>query len=362
MSAAFKPGLEPEEAHISRKAQLLQPVALGVAVILGIGCMLTLSTLNNIGFAVWLLVAALISVGGWWLARQRQVVLGTLLVILAFSSTNIYVIVTSEDAGLATLVTLPFMLLQIAIAALLLDSGSVLLMTAIAVLLMPAILLLPTTQNTSAAIPVGILAFLALGGVTWLTTRQFERTLHASTERSNQLTQSEAVLQEQTEQLRQQSLTAEAKQQEAVRALNQLQTTIHERDELARSLQEATLPLLPVHQHVLVMPLIGTVDSSRAALLNEAMLHGIEQQRARAVIIDVTGVPIVDTQVAGAILRAAEAARLLGSHTILVGIRPEVAQTIVGLGVDLSNLTVRSDLESGIKVAMRMIDQRAYTS
>jgi anti-anti-sigma factor len=101
------------------------------------------------------------------------------------------------------------------------------------------------------------------------------------------------------------------------------------------------------------MPLVGGIDSARAALLMDSLLGAIERQRARTVILDVTGVPLVDTHVAQVLLRAAAAARLLGAEPVLVGLRPELAQTIVGLGVDLSGLTTQADLQSGVRYAMR---------
>jgi rsbT co-antagonist protein RsbR len=101
------------------------------------------------------------------------------------------------------------------------------------------------------------------------------------------------------------------------------------------------------------MPLVGAVSSARASLLIKSLLFAIEQHRADFVIIDVTGVPIIDTQVAKALLQAADAARLLGTRTILAGLRPELAQTIVGLGLDLTGLSAQADLHSGVEYAMR---------
>ena len=111
--------------------------------------------------------------------------------------------------------------------------------------------------------------------------------------------------------------------------------------------------MLPVLEGILVMPLVGAITGERANLLISSLLHAIEQHRADFVIMDVTGVPIVDTQVAKALLQAADAARLLGTQTILAGLRPELAQTIVGLGLDLSALVAQADLRSGVVYAMR---------
>jgi rsbT co-antagonist protein RsbR len=119
-------------------------------------------------------------------------------------------------------------------------------------------------------------------------------------------------------------------------------------------LAELSTPLIPLTQAVVVMPLIGSIDSRRAQQVLETLLHGITERHARIAILDITGVPIVDTHVAGALIRAAQAAQLLGAQVVLTGIRPEVAQTLVGMGTELQGITTRSDLQSGIAFATRV--------
>jgi anti-anti-sigma factor len=116
-------------------------------------------------------------------------------------------------------------------------------------------------------------------------------------------------------------------------------------------LAELSTPLIPITQSVVVMPLIGSIDSRRAQQVLDSLLHGITERRARIAILDITGVPIVDTHVAGALIRAAQAAQLLGAQVVLTGIRPEVAQTLVGMGTELHGIVTRSDLQSGIAFA-----------
>jgi PAS domain S-box-containing protein len=119
-------------------------------------------------------------------------------------------------------------------------------------------------------------------------------------------------------------------------------------------LAELSTPLIPLTQAVVVMPLIGAIDSRRAQQVLDTLLHGITERRARIAILDITGVPIVDTHVAGALIRAAQAAQLLGAQVVLTGIRPEVAQTLVGMGTELHGIITRSDLQSGIAFATRV--------
>lgn len=119
------------------------------------------------------------------------------------------------------------------------------------------------------------------------------------------------------------------------------------------TLSELSTPLLNISDNVVVLPLIGAVDSRRAQQIMEALLIGISRSGAQYAILDITGVPVVDTQVANVLIQATQAVRLLGSRVILTGIRPEVAQTLVGLGIDLTGIITRSTLQAGIQFSLR---------
>ena len=128
------------------------------------------------------------------------------------------------------------------------------------------------------------------------------------------------------------------------------------KDEIIR-LQEAKLralstPLLPIASGVVAMPLIGNIDTPRAQQVLETLLQGIVAHQASMVILDVTGVPIIDTQVASALVRAARAVNLLGAQVLLTGIQPAIARTLVELGADLGGILIRSTLDSGIAYAL----------
>jgi rsbT co-antagonist protein RsbR len=107
-------------------------------------------------------------------------------------------------------------------------------------------------------------------------------------------------------------------------------------------------PVVQVWQGVLTMPLVGTIDSRRATTITENLLRAITERRADCVILDITGVPIVDTQIAQHLISTAHACRLLGCDVALVGIGVEMAQTLVQLGVDLSALVTLADLQAGV--------------
>jgi rsbT co-antagonist protein RsbR len=118
------------------------------------------------------------------------------------------------------------------------------------------------------------------------------------------------------------------------------------------ALEEISSPIVPIYEGILVLPMIGSIDSRRAGQVMEGLLEGINTYSADVVILDITGVPVIDTGVANYLLQAARAARLLGSTVVLVGIGAEIAQTIVQLGIDLTGIVTRANLQSGIEYAL----------
>jgi rsbT co-antagonist protein RsbR len=121
----------------------------------------------------------------------------------------------------------------------------------------------------------------------------------------------------------------------------------------ANALTELSTPLIPISDHVVVMPLIGTMDAQRVEQVLETLLSGVSARRASVAILDITGVSVVDAHVADALLQAARAVRLLGAEVVLTGIRPDVALTLVGLGLDLTGIVTKGTLQAGILHATR---------
>ena len=124
------------------------------------------------------------------------------------------------------------------------------------------------------------------------------------------------------------------------------------------ALQELSASLIPVFEKISVMPLVGTIDTERAKLIMENILEGVVKQRAEVVLLDITGVPVVDTMVAHHIIQAADAVRLIGAKCMLVGIRPEIAQTIVALGIELKDFTTTSTLQRGMQEALKLTNRK----
>ncbi|HEU5014351.1 MAG TPA: STAS domain-containing protein [Roseiflexaceae bacterium] len=150
----------------------------------------------------------------------------------------------------------------------------------------------------------------------------------------------------------QQRWSQELEQQVAVRT-GELQEALQHQQRLVETIRDMSTPVIPVLQGVIVMPLVGMLDTERMLQAQETLLRGIEQQRAHTLILDITGIPIVDTDVAKHFITIARQARLLGTECVLVGISPEVAQTLVGLGIDLNGMRPLSDLRTAIKEALK---------
>jgi PAS domain S-box-containing protein len=132
----------------------------------------------------------------------------------------------------------------------------------------------------------------------------------------------------------------------------QEQLVQRQRDEIL----ELSTPVIQVWDRVLVLPIIGTLDSLRAARLTESLLERISVEQAEVVILDISGVPAIDTDVAQHLLKTVEAARLMGTVSVLSGVRPETAQAIVHLGIDLGKLRCRTTLKEALQLALRLVD------
>lgn len=120
----------------------------------------------------------------------------------------------------------------------------------------------------------------------------------------------------------------------------------------AETIRELSMPVIPIADDVILLPLIGAINEERSAQISSTLLEGIDLHHANVAIIDITGLSIIDTQTANALVNSARAARLLGTRIFLTGIRPEVAQTLVALGLALPDLQTFATLQRGIQVAL----------
>ena len=138
----------------------------------------------------------------------------------------------------------------------------------------------------------------------------------------------------------------------AVGFVQERERTIREQQEAIR---ELSTPVLQVRERLLILPIIGVIDPGRARQLTEQLLRGIRTNRARVVVIDITGVAAMDSNVANHLVLTVEASRLLGATVIVTGLSPEIAQTLVNIGVDLTKMNTVGDLQGGIEEAERLL-------
>ncbi len=134
---------------------------------------------------------------------------------------------------------------------------------------------------------------------------------------------------------------------------------VQERERIIREQQEAirelSTPVLQVRERLLILPIIGVIDPQRARQLTEQLLRGIRGNRAKVVVIDITGVPSVDSGVANHLVQTVDASRLMGATVIVTGLSSEIAQTLVTIGVDLTKMKTVGDLQGGIEEAERLL-------
>ncbi len=134
---------------------------------------------------------------------------------------------------------------------------------------------------------------------------------------------------------------------------------VQERERIIRQQQEAirelSTPVLQVRERLLILPIIGVIDPQRARQLTEQLLRGIRANRAKVVVIDITGVPSVDSNVANHLVQTVDASRLMGATVIVTGLSSEIAQTLVTIGVDLTKMRTVGDLQGGIEEAERLL-------
>jgi rsbT co-antagonist protein RsbR len=134
---------------------------------------------------------------------------------------------------------------------------------------------------------------------------------------------------------------------------------VQERERIIRQQQEAirelSTPVLQVREQLLILPIIGVIDPQRARQLTEQLLRGIRDNRAKVVVIDITGVPAVDSTVANHLVQTVDASRLMGATVIVTGLSAEIAQTLVTIGVDLTKMRTVGDLQGGIEEAERLL-------
>jgi rsbT co-antagonist protein RsbR len=298
-------------------------------------------------------LAVLIYAGVIALARRGLVILGALLLVIVITLAIIGGTLSSGQLSVAPF----FLVLPVLIAGLCLRPWQIWLVLAINLAgLTLMILLLPSgpfNELNGAQVVfssyillgiVGLISFLAAKSTTSAldsaqrSREEAEAAARALSRVNNGL---EQTIAERTSALQTALQELQARSDEQARLLEKL-------DQQRLLLRELSVPVIPISESTLIMPLVGALDSTRLRELQEQALRALEHSSARYLVLDITGVPIVDSQVAQGLLAVVQAARLLGAQVLMVGIRPEVAQAIVGLGLDMREMYTASDLQSAL--------------
>lgn len=341
-----------------RQALALQ---IGLLVLLGSNPLVTALTLANStpgGVAPVLLSnAVLIGLFGTALALLRR---GRLRPAALITSSSIILVIGSmlPLVGLATGgAVLVLLVMASVLAALLLRGRALTVLVALSCVLvaltavlenagLPPVGLLPPVKNlplTYATVTIATLIILGMlvGSFSRALSQAIEESLRAQGELEAERTAQAATIAQQTEELRQALQRAELREQHLAEALGELQQT----QAAVRALSAPAIPVLP---GVLIVPLIGALDAILAEQFSANVLVAIEQRRARQVLLDITGLAMLDQSAAQQVLQLGLAVRLLGARLWLIGVRPEVAQALVSLGVSLSDIPTSPDLESAV--------------
>jgi rsbT co-antagonist protein RsbR len=212
--------------------------------------------------------------------------------------------------------------------------------------------LAPGVPTVAGTFFLGVL-LLVIASIAGLYAHGLEHAVDTADARAAALADAQTQLQAQHAQVQDQAAElarhGERLEHEVRARTGELQTALEELRRNAVVLRELQTPVVPVLPGVLVVPLVGAFDDARSERFVGDLLQATERHRARAVLLDVTGLPLIDTNAARTLLQAANAARLLGAAVTLVGVAPETAQTIVGLGVELGGLRAERDLQSAVE-------------
>jgi rsbT co-antagonist protein RsbR len=332
--------------------------------------LIAISIAALVALIVFLAVLGVNPTGGVPAAGAVLVMLASLAGVAALRRGYFRLAVLVPSAGLITAVFfvtviygypaatpfLPVMFIPVILTGLLIETRPLLLIAAASALITAAIFLVnpviapfttmvqPPGDLTIVAVALFLLVLFVVTTIIALFGPVLRQSLVAALARERELEQVrdslEATVSERTAGLQEALRMVEQREAQLQQALTDLQAS-------QATIRELSAPVLPVLPGVLIAPLVGAIDESRATVFVANVLRAVERERAQQVIFDVTGVPLIDTQVARMILQAADAVRLLGAQVILVGIRPEVAQTVVGLGVALDMKTY-ADLQQAI--------------
>ncbi len=371
---SFFPVLTDQERH--RRIQLLRTLVIvqgGAAVLIAVsGVLDSLEAPSNIPVVVGFSVLTIVmTVAGYLLAHRGAVRAGGILLVA-----GMLVILGYFLAFYGTRGSIPFFLIwPILVSSIVLEPAYALVVALIATGLMGGFSYCQFTQALPIPLfrragPAGvgqyvsfsvevIIVYWAASLFNWMISRSLRQAAERFRIQAAEAAEREQALRTTTLELQQALAEREEKAAEVQRALDEVRQAHEDQARLLEAIRAMSTPVVPVRRGVLVMPLVGVIDATRAQHIVQALLDAVERERARVVLLDITGVPVVDTAVAQALLQSARSVQLLGAEAVLVGVSPQVAETVVSLGVDLADLVTRADLQSGLEYAFRQVERRA---
>ena len=345
--------IDSPDEDVRRRGRNLVILALGmITLCLLFALLLLFSPTPAVIYAI-IAVAMVVYTGVLLLARRGHVTLSAIVFMLA-----IMLALFSSIWSAQSLSVVPFyLMLPLLIASLSIRPWQIwVVLACIVVGLFATILMLPNnplngieaaTNVYGSVLLLGIVALMSfLGAKSTSSALKIAQDARQQAETAAQMLSRvnvdlEATVAERTESLQTALQDVQTRSDEQARLLEEVQ-------QQRILLRELSVPVIPISATTLIMPLVGALDSARLLQIQEQALRALEHTSTRYLVLDITGVPLVDSQVAQGLLSVVQAARLLGAQVLLVGIRPEVAQAIVGLGLDLRDIYTTSDLQSAL--------------
>jgi rsbT co-antagonist protein RsbR len=345
--------IDSPDEDVRRRGRNIVLMALGLITLCVLFTLLLLFSATPAQTYVTIVIGAAIYIGVLIVARRGWVTLSAIVFILALMSILFISIWITQSV-----LTAPFFLvLPLLIAGLSLRPWQIWVVLACVVIgLFATLMTLPNrplmeleaaTTVYGSVLLFGLVALMSfLGAKSTKTALQYAHNARQQAETlahalSGVNTNLEATVAERTAALQSALRDVQTRSDEQARLLGEIQ-------QQRITLRELSVPVIPISASTLIMPLVGALDSLRLQHIQEQALRALEHKSARYLVLDITGVPIVDSQVAQGLISVVQAARLLGAQVLLVGIRPEVAQAIVGLGLDLREIYTTSDLQSAL--------------
>ncbi|HYF65794.1 MAG TPA: STAS domain-containing protein [Herpetosiphonaceae bacterium] len=337
-------------SDVQRRGQIVVSMALGIGACGLLGLPVLFFVPDILGPALSLLMAGILSAGSTWLARSGRISQAGWLLVVGTSVAVTLPMFLRNSSGQSVV----YLIIPVLIASVVLRPRQIpLVVLAIWVLLAYIVKILPQPTGPQTSINVSVTVLVMMSAIIGLvnaliTATAFER-----------LSTAQATIVDNTDELRRLNASLESQVKDRTVALESALQEVEERAERQELLiseinqqrdviQEMSVPVLPVAARVLVMPLVGSLDEARLATIHDKALGAIQRDKARYLVLDITGVWVVDSQVAQGLIRVIEAVRLLGAETLLVGVRPEVAQAIVTLGLDLTHIRTSATLQEGL--------------